>query len=408
MRFFVIFFLSLGPVCAGIAFLTMVRPLRLGRAARISLGVVLLACSLKFTWFGVFGGHIFLPELPSGVIYALSVVYDFVLVLAVIGVVWASGRWGVRLARRARPTDMRPARRANPTDLTRRRVVAGALACVAAGTAAKGVYDGVRLPDVVEVELEFPDLPPAFDGYRIAHLSDLHISAAARADRTAGVVRLVNECRPDLIAITGDFVDGTVDRRSVDVAPLADLRAPDGVVGCTGNHEYYSGWTAWRDVFRGYGVRVLENARLLVRRGDQTLAILGENDPVSHDSDIQIAAGMVPHWAFRILLAHRPTRLAEHAAYGVRLQLSGHTHGGAALGLDRFVARANEGHVRGIYREHGLTLYVNSGTGQWAGFPTRLGVPPEITLLTLKRSTRQDERDIDRREEEKHEQYVET
>ena len=387
MRFFFLFFLTLGPLCAGIAFLTMVRPLRLGRAARIALGVALLVCSLKFTWFGVFGGHIFLPELPAGVIHALSVVYDFVLVLAVIGVVWACGRLVGRLARRARPTDMRPARRAGPTDPTRRRVVAGALACVAAGTAAKGVYDGVRLPDVVEVELEFPDLPPAFDGYRIAHLSDLHISAAARADRTAGVVRLVNECKPDLIAITGDFVDGTADRRSVDVAPLADLRAPDGVVGCTGNHEYYSGWAVWRDVFRSYGIRVLENERLLVRRGDQTLAILGENDPVSHDSDIQIAAGMVPHWAFRILLAHRPTRLAEHAAYGVRLQLSGHTHGGAALGLDRFVARANEGHVRGIYREHGLTLYVNSGTGQWAGFPTRLGVAPEITLLTLKRSS---------------------
>ena len=387
MRFFFLFFLTIGPLCAGIAFLTMVRPLRLGRAAWIALGVALLACSLKFTWFGVFGGHIFLPELPSGVIYALSVVYDFVLVLAVIGVVWASGRWGVRLARRARPTDMRPARRANPTDLTRRRVVAGALACVAAGGAAKGVYDGVRLPDVVEVELEFPDLPPAFDGYRIAHLSDLHISAAARADRTAGVVRLVNECKPDLIAITGDFVDGTADRRSVDVAPLADLRAPDGVVGCTGNHEYYSGWDVWRNVFPRYGIRILENERLLVRRDDQTLAILGENDPVSRDSDIHIAASMVPHWAFRILLAHRPTRLAEHAACGVRLQLSGHTHGGAARGLDRFVARANEGHVRGIYREHGLTLYVNSGTGQWAGFPTRLGVPPEITLLTLKRST---------------------
>ena len=232
--------------------------------------------------------------------------------------------------------------------------------------AAKGVYDGVRLPDVVKVELEFPDLPPAFDGYRIAHLSDLHISAAARADRTVGVVRLVNECKPDLIAITGDFVDGTADRRSADVAPLADLRAPDGVVGCTGNHEYYSGWAVWRDVFRSYCIRVLENERLLVRRGNETLAVLGENDPVSRDSDIHIAASMVPHWAFRILLAHRPT--------------------GAVRGIDRFVARANEGHVRGVYREHGLTLYVNSGTGQWAGFPTRLGVPPEITILTLRKA----------------------
>ena len=385
MRFFVAFFLTLGPVCAGIAVLTVVRPLRLGRTAQIALGVALLACSLKFTWFGVFGGHIFLPELPSRVIHVLSVMHDFVLVLAGVGVLWAIGRLGRRVLRRV----VRRARGARPTggtDLTRRRMITGALACVAAGGSAKGVYDGVRLPDVVEVTLEFPDLPPAFDGYRIAHLSDLHISAAARADRTAGVVRLVNECKPDLIAITGDFVDGKADRRRADVSPLADLYAPDGVVGCTGNHEYYSGWDVWRDVFRSYGVRVLENERLLVRRSDQTLAILGENDPVSHDSDIQIAASMVPHWAFRILLAHRPTRLAEHAAYGVRLQLSGHTHGGAARGLDRFVARANDGHVRGIYREHGLTLYVNSGTGQWAGFPARFGVPPEITLITLRKA----------------------
>ena len=373
MWFFLVFFLTLGPACAGIAYLTLVRPLCLGRAARISLGVTLLACSLKFTWFGLFGERVFQPELPSGVISALSVVYDFVLVLAALGVVGACVRWVGRLARRARPTD-----------LARRRMIAGGLACVAAGVGAKGVQNGFRLPDVVEVELEFPDLPPAFDGYRIAHLSDLHVSAAARADRTAGVVRIVNALKPDLVAITGDFVDGTADRRGADVAPLADLRAADGVVGCTGNHEYYSGWGVWRSVLREFGVRVLENERVLLRRGDDTLAVIGENDPVSYDSDIRAVAAMAPERAFRILLAHRPTRLAEHAACGVRLQLSGHTHGGAVLGIDRFVARANEGHVRGLYREHGLSLYVNSGTGQWAGFPTRLGVPPEVTCLTLR------------------------
>ena len=379
MRFFFLFFLTLGPVCAGIAYLTVVRPLCLGRAARILLGVTLLACSLKFTWFGLFGERIFQPELPAGVIYALSVVYDLVLVLAALGVAGACVRWvGVRL------TGVRSARRAGPTDLTRRRMIAGGLACVAAGVGAKGVQNGFRLPDVVEVELEFPDLPPAFDGYRIAHLSDLHVSAAARADRTAGVVRIVNALKPDLVAITGDFVDGTAERRGADVAPLAGLRAADGVVGCTGNHEYYSGWGVWRSVLREFGVRVLENERMLLRRGDDTLAVIGENDPVSYDSDIRAVAAMAPEGAFRILLAHRPTRLAEHAACGVRLQLSGHTHGGAVLGIDRFVARANEGHVRGLYHEHGLALYVNSGTGQWAGFPTRLGVAPEITCLTLR------------------------
>ena len=160
------------------------------------------------------------------------------------------------------------------------------------------------------------------------------------------------------------------------------------MVGCTGNHEYFSGWGAWRVIFRSLGIRILENERVVVRRGEESLAIIGINDPASHDSDIRIASDMVPDGAFRILLAHRPTHLAEHAACGVRLQLSGHTHGGAVIGLDRLVARANEGHVRGLYSEHGISLYVNSGTGQWAGFPTRLGVSPEITIITLRRTRR--------------------
>ena len=380
MTFFRLFFLLVGPICAAVAYRTVVRTLRLERAWSHALVIALLLCSLKFTWFALFGGHIFLPELPVGVIYALSVCYDFVLVLTVLGVVWAVGRWVVRRARGARPT--------GGPDLSRRRMVAGALACVAAGTGAKAVHNGFRLPDVVEVTLEFPDLPSAFDGYRVAHLSDLHISAAARAERTAGVVRLVNAQSPDLIAITGDLVDGTASRRLDDVAPLGKLRAADGVVGCTGNHEYFSGWGAWRVIFRSLGIRILENERVVLRRGEESLAIIGINDPVSHDSDIRTASDMVPDGAFRILFAHRPTHLAEHAACGVRLQLSGHTHGGAVIGLDRLVARANEGHVRGLYSEHGISLYVNSGTGQWAGFPTRLGVSPEITIITLRQTRR--------------------
>ena len=380
MTFFRLFFLLVGPICAAVAYRTVVRTLRLERAWRHALVIALLLCSLKFTWFALFGGHIFLPELPVGVIYALSVCYDFVLFLTVLGVVWAAGRWVVRRARGARPT--------GGPDLSRRRMVAGALACVAAGTGAKAVHNGFRLPDIVEVTLEFPDLPSAFDGYRVAHLSDLHVSAAARVERTAGVVRLVNAQSPDLIAITGDLVDGTASRRLDDVAPLGKLRAADGVVGCTGNHEYFSGWGAWRVIFRSLGIRILENERVVVRRGEESLAIIGINDPVSHDSDVRIASDMVPDGAFRILLAHRPTHLAEHAACGVRLQLSGHTHGGAVIGLDRLVARANEGHVRGLYNEQGVSLYVNSGTGQWAGFPTRLGVSPEITIITLRRTRR--------------------
>lgn len=376
MRFFWIFFISLGPISALVVYFTVVRPLKLGRLWRYAIGIVLLAFALKFTWFGLFGGNTFLPEMPQLAIHVLSYVYDFVLILACLGVLWRCAHFLVLL--RKRPAAV--------LDMPRRRVVAGSLAFVAAGVAGKGLHDGIRLPDIVNVTLDFPDLPSEFDGYRIAQISDLHVSAAARMDRTEGVVRLVNGCNPDLVAVTGDVVDGTVESRRLDVAPLAGLRARDGVVGCTGNHEYYSGWDSWRGVFRGLGMRILENERLLLRRGNGVLAIIGENDLRSGCSDIAAACALVPEGAFRILLTHRPIRLAEHAAHGVRLQLSGHTHGGAVLGIDRLVARSNEGHVRGIYREHGMTLYVNAGTGQWAGFPTRLGIFPEITLVTLRKA----------------------
>ena len=251
--------------------------------------------------------------------------------------------------------------------------------------------DEFYLKSPEEMARLFPDLPEAFDGYRIAHLSDLHVSSAARAARTAGIVERTNALGADLVVITGDFVDGAPSSRREDVAPLGGLVARDGVFGCTGNHEYYSDYGAWRSEFRRIGVRMLENAAATIRRGEDgaALALLGVNDLVG-GPDPDAAAAAAPQGAFRILLAHRPIRLARHAALGVRLQLSGHTHGGAILGLDRFVARANEGHVRGLYREHGLTLYVNAGTGQWAGFPERVGVPPEIACLTLRRGAGSD------------------
>ena len=386
MHFFQIFFLVLGPLCAVLAYATLVGPLVLPLALRRGLLYALLAFSLKFTWYALFGRSMFLPELPERAIHVMSVLYDFVLVSAAVGLLRAAISGATRLLARLRTasaarepaTEQIPAR-----TCSRRRFVSGALALGASGVAAKGVYDGVRLPDVVNVSIGFPDLPPAFDGYRITQLSDIHASAAARADRTAGIVRLVNALNPDLVAITGDFVDGPVHLRAADVLPLAGLRAADGVVGCTGNHEYYSGYGYWRTVFRRCGIKMLENERLAVARGGDAIAVIGQNDPVSFDTDITSACAGAP--PFRILLAHRPTSLAEHAALGIRLQLSGHTHGGAVMGFDRLVARANEGHVRGLYRESGITLYVNAGTGQWAGFPTRLGVSPEITCITLRR-----------------------
>ena len=379
---FAVLFPLMGPVCGVVAFCTLVRPRRWSRVAKAAASAAILACSMKFTWFAVFGGRMFLPELPAWIIHALSVAYDVAILLAVVGVSAAAAAGAARLFRGGtRGGQALPARGAS-SRMRRRDFVVGCLSAAAVPAAVTMVRAGIRLPEVRRVELSFPDLPSAFDGYRIVQLSDLHVSAAARAERTEGIVRLANACNPDLVVITGDIVDGTVRAHRGDVEPLGKLAAKDGVLGCNGNHEYYSDPVRWAVEFDRLGIRMLRNEAVEIRRGGDAIAVIGQNDPVSGDTDISAAASSSA--PFRILLAHRPTRLAEHAAMGVRLQLSGHTHGGAALGLDRLVARSNEGHVRGLYREHGMSLYVNAGTGQWAGFPERVGVPTEITEIVLR------------------------
>ena len=375
---YAIFFPALGPVCGLVAMATLIRPRRWRPAVKVAASLAVVAASMKFTWFHVFGGNMFWPELPAAAIHTLSVAYDVVLMLAPLGIVASvASRAGARAAAKA------------PGGLRRRDFIVGCMAAATVPAATATVHAGIRLPKIRPVELEFDDLPPAFDGYRIVHMSDLHISAAARADRTAGVVRLANSLKPDLIVITGDIVDGKVSAHRQDVEPLGELSARDGVLGCNGNHEYYLDSARWAKEFARLGVRMLRNEETTIRRaradgsGYDEISVIGRNDPVSRNTDIRAAAAVAA--PFKVLLVHRPTKLEAHAALGVRLQLSGHTHGGAILGLDRLVARANEGHVRGLYREHGVTLYVNAGTGQWAGFPERAGISTEITEITLRR-----------------------
>ena len=205
----------------------------------------------------------------------------------------------------------------------------------------------------------------------------------------------MNALEPDLIAITGDFVDGTPGERRNDLEPIANLKAKDGVWGCTGNHEAYWNWQGWADLFQEWNIRILsETARYpntVIRRGDTALALGGLMDPaffrdVPHRLSASLAFRNTPPGAFRILLFHRPsTEEIGSAAAGVRLQLSGHTHGGAVPILRLLVSFVNEGHVRGLYEfAPGRFLHVSPGTGQWAGFPLRLFNPAEITEIVLR------------------------
>jgi predicted MPP superfamily phosphohydrolase len=234
-------------------------------------------------------------------------------------------------------------------------------------------------------------LPAAFEGYRLVQLSDLHISRLFPAAWTRALVAATNQLSVDLIVVTGDVIDGSVPMRTADVAPLRDLHARDGVFLIPGNHEYLSGYDAWIAHLAGLGMTVLANAHAVLARGADRLVLAGVTDPSARganlplpDLDAALAGG--PAGVPIILLDHEPGRARAAAARGVALQLSGHTHGGMIVGLDRIVARANGGFVSGRYAVGGMTLYVNNGTGIWPGFAVRLGKASELTRITLRRS----------------------
>jgi predicted MPP superfamily phosphohydrolase len=216
--------------------------------------------------------------------------------------------------------------------------------------------------------------------------SRLFPAAWARA-----VVERSNILGVDLIAITGDLIDGTLAVRRADVEPLRELRATDGVYMIPGNHEYYFGYAAWMHHYASMGMVTLENRQVVLDRGGGRLVLAGVTDRASRGGgftapDIEAAVDGSPDGAPVILLDHQPSEAPRAAALGVKLQLSGHTHGGLIVGLDRLAARANAGYVSGRYQVGGMMLYVNNGTGLWPGFALRLGRPPELTRITLRRA----------------------
>ena len=363
-----------------------VRPLRLPRAWAIAFAVFLFLASQKFVVYAVLGGDAFTPELPETFIHVTGWAYSsFMLFVGLVctaaivkGLAWFFLNPRQREAMRA------------TQGIRRRQFVAG---LAAAGTAGWGVWEGIRVPRIKRTEIEVEGLPRAFDGFRIVHLSDLHCSAAARREHMKGIVAQANTLNADIVCITGDFVDGSVEARREDLEPLKDLKSRLGVFGCAGNHEYYSGYRTWRPVFEELGISMLDNAHHVFVRGEARLVLGGIPDETacspryagdSVTPDVVRAFEGAPEGC-RILMKHRPIHLSEHERHGVRLQLSGHTHGGACRGMDLLVAKmGNEDHLRGLYREERIALYVNPGTGQWAGFPLRLGVPAEVSELILR------------------------
>jgi uncharacterized protein len=261
---------------------------------------------------------------------------------------------------------------------------------VAAAATGYGVREARRLPEVVEVEVPIAGLPARFDGYHIAQISDIHVGLTIDKDTILPVVEAVTSLGADLVVVTGDVVDGSVEDLREDISPLAYLRARDGVLCVTGNHEYYSGAEAWCAHFeRGLGMRVLNNSHLVLKRGDDTLVVAGVTDYgagrllPSHASDPEAALRGAPAGT-RILLAHQPRSAYAAAKAGFALQLSGHTHGGQFFPWNLLVGLVQPV-SKGLAKIDGMWVYVNRGTGYW-GPPVRSGVPAEITSIKLRRA----------------------
>jgi uncharacterized protein len=250
-----------------------------------------------------------------------------------------------------------------------------------------GLCAGLRAPQVKRVRLEIEGWPAALAGYRIVQISDIHIGSLIRRPFAERMVAACNALDPDVVAITGDLVDGSVRHLGEHVAPLADLRARDGVFFVTGNHDHYSGADRWVHKLEELGVQVLRNRRVPIDRGGARIELAGVDDlssrrlDASSGYDLRAALAGWDGNTPLVLLAHHPATFDEARPRGVHLQLSGHTHGGQIWPFT-WLVRLQTRYVAGVYRQGRSHLYVSRGTGFW-GPPMRVLAPAEVTELTL-------------------------
>jgi predicted MPP superfamily phosphohydrolase len=283
-----------------------------------------------------------------------------------------------------------------PRTVSRRQFLARATytyAAVGAATSGYGIWNAYRLPVVTRRTLFFKDLPPAFDGLRLLHLTDLHAGIHMEREKMVQIVAQANALGADLILHTGDMIDISPSYIPDYVRAFRDLEAPLGVITTIGNHDYYTGERQVITGVRDTGSVFLRNEVHVIERGGATLALLGIDDPQNwmHDDPqaavVDLTLRRTPPDAFKILLAHRPGAFDSAAPRGIPLTLSGHIHGGQfALPLLGISAGSLiTKYVMGRFEKQGCQLYVSRGIGV-VGVPIRVFVPPEIALLELRRA----------------------
>ncbi|MEJ2855401.1 MULTISPECIES: metallophosphoesterase [unclassified Saccharothrix] len=364
---------------------------RPGRARRIGTGVVVGLFVLLIVTMVVESPLLAWP----GYLWLASVFYLAVL----FGVLEVPQLLLNRAARRkvpvavsapaAEPVDAPAEPVETPEDPDRRLFIARSLAvaagAVTVGTIGYGMTQALGAPQLKTIPVHLTKLDRRFAGYRIAVVSDIHLGPLLGRAHTERIVRMINEQQPDLVAIVGDLVDGTVEELGEAAAPLRDLVSTHGAFFVTGNHEYYSGFEPWLTELDRLGVHPLRNERIRVERAGASFDLAGVNDVTgaTFEDGPNFARALEGRDQSTpvVLLAHQPVQAYEAAKHGVDLQLSGHTHGGQmfpfhlAVGLQQPVRT-------GLEVVDGVQVYTTNGAGFW-GPPVRVGAPPDISLVEL-------------------------
>ena len=302
-----------------------------------------------------------------------------------LGVIWVMFTCAV-LANLARPL----LALAGVADPTRSRLLAAGLVAATTVLVLWGLVEALRVPRVREVTVPIRRLGAGLDGARVVLLADTHFGPIDRTRWCARVVDVVNALDPDIVCHAGDLADGDVPRRRGQVAPLARVRARLARAYVTGNHEYFGRAQQWLDHIAGLGWQALHNQHVTVERDGARLVLAGVDDATAaasgqpgHGADHAAALDGAGTDLPVLLLAHQPRQVGEAAAYGVDLQLSGHTHGGQIWPFHLLV-RLDQPVLQGLSRHGGQTwLYTTRGAGFW-GPPLRVFAPSDITALTLR------------------------
>jgi predicted MPP superfamily phosphohydrolase len=302
-----------------------------------------------------------------------------------LGLIWVMFTWAV-LANLARPV----LALAGVTDPARSRWLAAAVVTVTVGLVVWGLAEALRMPRIRQVTVPIRRLGAGLDGTRVVLLADTHFGPIDRTRWCGRVVDVINALDPDIVCHAGDLADGDVTRRRTQVAPLGQVRARLARAYVTGNHEYFGQAQQWLDQMADLGWQPLHNQHVIVERDGARLVLAGVDDATAaasdqpgHGADHAAAlAGADPGLPV-LLLAHQPKQVGDAAAYGVDLQLSGHTHGGQIWPFHLLV-RLDQPVLHGLTRHGaGTWLYTTRGAGFW-GPPLRVFAPSDITVLTLR------------------------